>query len=68
MAHIKLRDMDTISVMKTKQYAAMDANKKNGVETPLSPIGSKLSERCRCPSKMAQDFIYAGAARNSGKR
>jgi hypothetical protein len=42
--NIKLRDMDTISVMKAKQYAAMDANKKNGVETPLSPIGSQVSE------------------------
>jgi hypothetical protein len=42
--HITLRDMDSISVMKTKQYAAMDANKKNGVETPLSPIGSQVSE------------------------
>jgi hypothetical protein len=42
--HIKLRDMDTISVMKAKQYTAMDANKKNSVETPLSPIGSQVSE------------------------
>jgi hypothetical protein len=42
--HIKLRDMDTISVMKAKQYTTMDANKKNGVETPLSPIGSQVSE------------------------
>jgi hypothetical protein len=43
-SNIKLRDMDTITVMKAKQYAAMDANKKNGVETPLSPVGSQVSE------------------------
>jgi hypothetical protein len=65
MAHIKLRDMDTICVRNTKQDA-MDANMKSGVETPLLRIGSRVSKTCRCPLKMAQDFFYADGAGNSG--
>jgi hypothetical protein len=44
MPHVKLRDMDTISVMKAKHYATMDVNNKNGMKTPLSPVGSQVSE------------------------
>jgi hypothetical protein len=43
--NIKLRDMDTIVVMKGKsRIAAMVENSRKGVETPLSPIGSQVSE------------------------
>ena len=42
---IKLRDMDTIMVMKAKSHiAAMVESSRNGIETPLSPIGSQVSE------------------------
>ncbi|KAI4956492.1 hypothetical protein J4E91_000703 [Alternaria rosae] len=42
---IKLRDMDTIMIMKAKsRLAAMIENGRNGIETPLSPTGSQVSE------------------------
>jgi hypothetical protein len=42
---IKLRDMDTIIVMKAKpRIAAMVENSRNRIEPPLSPIGSQVSE------------------------
>jgi hypothetical protein len=42
---IKLRDMDTIMIMKAKsRLAVMIENSRNGVEAPPSPIGSQVSE------------------------
>ena len=42
---IKLRDMDTIMIMKAKsRLATMIDNGRRGIETPLSPTGSQISE------------------------